>query len=291
MRNKTLILCMIFCFSLLMGCASGVAGAPGTGAESRTLAASGAQIGQDVSDDKALEIIASNIAQSEEICTGLGKLIDWMEDDDEEATQKQMQEKLDDLKVLIANLTKLRNEIDALPAGTQSGTKLTINAAREYFRRLSAVAEDSREVLAYGVELWAALDPVTNFDPPESTTEYWDYSLFAGQLSMAVSQSQNMLKRASVPAYMADSHSDLVKRMDEYQSFCQDFSIAVQLDDPLRIYSCMYRMDRLEMMIGKCGDNLDEDLVLQFAQLRKRLNGSVAALRTELKSNIALLQR
>ena len=291
MRNKTLMLCLVVCLSLLIGCAGRngetpkvdplilVAVVPASSNEAR--------IADD--DSAALTLISTNITASEKICVALGEVIDWMANDEEVSTQ-QMQEKHDELKLTIRDLAKLQDEINALPAGGQDGVKLTIAAAREYFRRLTALANDLSEVVAYGVELFTALEPTVNFNPPESTTGYNDYSLFAGQLSLAVSQSQTLLKKARVPAYLSGSHSDLVKRMDEYQSFCQDFSVAIQLDDPLRIYSCMYRMERLEMMIEKCGNNLDEDLALQFDRLKIRLGGSVASIRGELVSNIALLQ-
>ena len=89
---------------------------------------------------------------------------------------------------------------------------------------------------------------------------------------------------------MKSSHDALLVRIDEMQGFSQDFSIAVQMGDVLRMASSVYRSDRISKLIDQGDRKLDEDFTLQFEQTVERLNGRITTMRNELVENIEILQ-
>jgi hypothetical protein len=82
----------------------------------------------------------------------------------------------------------------------------------------------------------------------------------------------------------------MILRVTELRDFSEDFYNACYMEDILRIYSCVYRINRIERMFGICGDNLMTDMALQFSQAERRLNGPVGQLREELTQNLDKLQ-
>jgi hypothetical protein len=251
------------------------------------------------------EVISECVQSSEAICDGIAEFIDWETASYEETVKQrgkdsenggEEEDDIDETRVRFAALDRYIEEIDSLAgrlgglaAANSTNAGKTLAAAREYFKMLSECSADLKTICDYYLDLYNAVYPIGSFEPPESTTGEEDYSLFAGQLSQVVSQSQTLLKKISVPSHIAASHDDLVKRVDEFQAFCQDFSKSVQLSDPLRLYSCIYRMSRLSTMLDKNGYNIDDDIDLQFRHAKDRLDGSISLLRNELKQNIELL--
>jgi hypothetical protein len=167
----------------------------------------------------------------------------------------------------------------------------TIEAAKAYFTELSSAGNDLKSIFDYSFAIRDALLPMEEFNETESTTGLEDNALIAGQLSQVTSQSQKALAEVEYPKYMEDSHSSLLARIDEFQVFCQDFSVAVQLVDPLRIASCVYRLQRLSIMLDECDQNMTDDFNLQFEQVIKRIDGRIAKQRSELETNIQALQK
>ncbi|MDR1131817.1 MAG: hypothetical protein LBL15_05315 [Oscillospiraceae bacterium] len=245
--------------------------------------------------------ISNGIAQSEGHCEQITAIINWQLDgnaayreqrdkfkesgdprDEPQDTYDEVVVKYDELSAVMADLSVLKARADTLPPGGNDAETAIIQAARDYFAMLDAACRDLDAVFTYYFAMRDAMLPMRDFTAAENTTGYNDYALFAGQLSQVISQTQSKLESVSCPGYMSDSHSAFTARIDEFQSFCQDFSIAVQLSDPLRIASCNYRMQRLGLMLDKCDDALTDDFALQFSRVAERLNGTAAELRGEL---------
>ena len=252
--------------------------------------------------------IQKNVAQSEEICQHVVDIINWQlegteeyraqraiynasgdERDMPEDNLEEIQAKYDELMTYIAEIDALKARIDSLPSVKDPNEALVLQAAKDYFGMLERALADLASIFDYFFATQDALEPMATFEPPEITTGLYDYSLYAGQLSQVVGQSQAKLAKVACPEYMKDSHADFAMRVDEYQSFCQDFSVAVQFNDPLRIASCNYRIQRLNLMLEKSNDAVTDDFNLQFHQVANRLNGSISTLRMELLANIKLL--
>jgi len=241
------------------------------------------------------------IARSETYCAQIDEIIQWQLDgteeyrkqrdvyketgdprDEPEDDYEEVVVKYDEFKLISAELSTLKARVAERGSGNSKAEAALSRSANDYFAMLEAICGDMDAVFSYYFSMREAMEPIGEFSAAENTTGYADYALFAGQLSQVVSQSQTKLKKISCPPYMADSHKAYLDRIDEFQSFCQDFSIAVQLSDPLRLASCGYRMDRLTLMLDKCDDALNDDFNLQFARLSQRLQGSIAKLRGEL---------
>ena len=257
----------------------------------------GAAVTGGTSASGTLSKITSLLDESATIRDALNALADWQLDDSDDDTQefedsmREINEKRGEVNGYISTLDGLVSEANTMTLSGTEGEKKTAAAAAEYLGRIKRAAEDILDVFDYYIALVDALEPFINFAPPESTSGYYDYSLFAGQLSQVVSQCQRGLGAMKVPAYLASPQGDMIKRYDEYQSFCQDFSIAIQFDDPLRIYSCINRMSRLDLQVGKALDNIQQDVDLQFTHMRDRLSGDTEKIRTEIETNIALLSQ
>lgn len=248
------------------------------------------------------------VRESEEICASIVQTVQWQLEGN--AAYRQMREELrrsgrldelpaDDIEEIRAEYEKLQGHIQrieeykqslaALPEPEEEAYRLTLQAGRDYVEMLEGAAGDLAAIFEYYFGVHECTRPMAEFESAENTTGYYDYSLFAGQLSQVISQTQRGLSVLEAPAYMQDSHKAFLARIDEYQSFCQDFSIAVQLMDPLRIASCNYRMQRLGIMTEQSEDALTDDFNLQFQQVADRLEGPIAQLREEILDNLKKL--
>lgn len=260
-----------------------------------------------VADD--LQLISQTVDASAQVCDDIAKIAQWQLDDSA-AYEKQIeiyqktgnesdmpkQTDPEEVKAKYDEFNGLSDQLDAFsaklkdlkPNGTTSYDD-TLKAANEYFAELKSTSGDMKIVFDYYFAMQEALKPFTDFSGVDSTTGVQDYALYAGQLSQVTAQSQKALDSVKCPQYMQDSHNLLKQRMDEFQAFCQDFSIAVQMGDPLRLTSALYRINRLNIMLDECDKNLTDDFNLQFSQVIKRLNGRIGTLRGELTSNTATL--
>ena len=214
-----------------------------------------------------------------------GKESDRPPDNDPE----EVKEKYNQLNTQIEQIDTLAAKVDQLADADEESYDETIAAAKTYFAELKDAGNDMKTIFDYYFAMEEALEPFTEFSGAESTTGMQDYALYAGQLSQVTSQAQKGLAEVECPPFMKDSHDRLRTHIDEFQAFCQDFSVAVQMGDPLRLASSVYRIQRLSIMIEECDRNLTDDFNLQFAQVIKRLNGRVATLRNELDSNTGAL--
>ena len=252
-------------------------------------------------DSGVLRQISSMLTEAQPLVDGVHDVIEWEIKDSADAqaaidkgeypedTSVEARAQISDLKGYVTQLKALKTSADALPSTGSDNEKMTVAAAQYYFAQLVDSAENLESVFDYYMGVIDGLDPITNFDPPEITTGLYDYSLLAGQISMAVAQSQTNIGKLQPPRYISEAHQDLLRELEHFQSFSQDFSIAVQLNDPLRIASCNNRLDRLDLTIDKCLDNLQEDIDLEFTHTKSQLNGAVKTLHNELVSNIDLL--
>ncbi len=249
------------------------------------------------------QAIHDAVAESEEVCASIVDIVNWQLEGTEEFRKQrevykksgderdlpeddiaQVEAKYDELTQYRATLGELRARVDAIKDEKDA---VTLEAAKDYFTMLDSAVGDLATIFEYFFAVREAVKPMAEFEAPESTTVYVDYSLFAGQLSQVVGVTQRNISALKCPSYMQDSHKAFAARIDEYQSFCQDFSIAVQLSDPLRIASCNYRLSRLDVMIEKCDDALTDDFNLQFERVLQRMDGAIAQLRGELLANTA----
>ncbi len=204
------------------------------------------------------------------------------EEEAQSVTNDRIQALRDELANIAAPLEDFREDAEDMDfAGDEAGEAVA-EALDTYYEMFGDACSDMSDVFDYFIALMDALTPMMEFTDVENTTGYEDYSLYAGQLSYVISQSQRRISAMDCPEYMTDSHDAFAARMDEFQAFCQDFSIAIQLNDPLALYSGIYRMQRIAMMLGKTEMAVIDDINLQYARIAERLNGSIAELRGEL---------
>ena len=220
--------------------------------------------------EKLQSIISENLAEEEE-------------ESDEEFDPQEWVTFRNEIGGDMAQITMLLSSLDGLTADVGSSEGKTVLAVREYLGMLSSISADMYELIGYHLELYEALEALSDFD------EDADYEDFALQLADAAQNAADMMNGIDTPSYLRISHDDLTKRFIEFQEFGEDFYVAVVLEDPLRLYSCIYRMDRISVMLDKATSNLLADVNLQFEQADKRMSGMIATLHNELERNIALL--
>jgi len=202
------------------------------------------------------------------------------------ASLKRSEERLD---VLIAGLSGLTDD-----AATNEGK--TVRATRDYLAMLKNMAHDMGELVAYGFEYYEAvmlMDKTSEDVNAEDIVDYDDWinamHVYTSEVYTNSSRSLDALKKIKPPAYLAITHGDVVKRVEEFRDFAVDFSNAATLGDPLRIYSCIYRMGRITVTFGQCDANMTSDIFLQLRQAERRLDGQISTLRAELSAYFALL--
>ena len=191
---------------------------------------------------------------------------------------------LDELGADMARLDMLSSGLDAFQGGMDSSEGKTVLAVREYLTMLRNMSQDMYELLEYYIELYEAL--IILGDINEDTDDYSDFAL---ELNTITGSAVESLEMITPPSYLKITHNDLILRIKEFQDFSTDFYVAVELEDPLRIYSCVYRMNRIESMLNRCVGNLTDDVKLQFEQADGRMTGPIAVLHDELQHSISLL--
>lgn len=257
-----------------------------------------------------LDAVNKNIVDAEPISAKLIEICDWQIQSSEkywDSYDKAVKdgteppESGDDYDEIKVKYDDLLGEIDTLKtlaafqtqteAGKTPALDDTLEAYRMYIGDISRSADDMKLVFDYYFAMHDALKPINEYQAAENTTGLNDYALMAGQLSQVISETQSALKKVECPDFMKSTHDAIATRIDEFQSFSQDFSIAVQLSDPLRLASCSYRANRLDIQISQASRNLDEDYNLQFQQVKDRLSGRADTTKTELLSNITALEK
>lgn len=218
------------------------------------------------------------------------ELLEFVQSETEALGDEESEYDADEARAMIDRLQSSLKHLDALisgipPGGMETGEKKTVKATRDYLEMLKNMSYDLHELISYSVDFSEAVMPMS-----EAGESYDDYEEFADELYTNTGASMEMLEKIKPPAYLAITHGDLLARVREFQEFALDFYVAASMDDPLRIYSCVYRMDRIEVMFTKCGDNLSADIELQLKQAERRLNGPISTLRDELSAVFAPLK-
>lgn len=257
-----------------------------------------------------LESMRESVVQTETICAKLIEICNaqiedissyWEEYDQAiqsggELPEEDAEDSLQEVQEIYDELLLQIDAIDVLQSGQSfdgqtgsMGFDDTVAAYQMYLSDLRLSADDMKVVFDYLFDMREAMIPITEFEYVENTSGYVDYALMAGQLSLAVAQSQKNLAAIAYPSFMQNSHNAVAERIDEFQAYSQDFSIAVQLSDPLRLASCVYRADRISLLLTGDERSLDADFSLQFEHAVKRLEERVAVTHDELIANIDTL--
>jgi len=209
---------------------------------------------------------------------------DDADDADEDFDLEETEAFMNELGGDMVQIDMLLTSLDGLKDDAESSEGKTVLAVREYLNMLRYISLDMHELLEYYIELYNALMVFDDLD--DDTDSYTDFAL---SLIDITEKAVGFMEKANPPIYLRLSHEDLTSCFKEFKDFGEDFYTATSMEDPLRIYSCVYRMDRIEAKLGQSSDNLISDVRLQFEQADKRLSGPIATLHKELESNIAKL--
>ena len=206
------------------------------------------------------------------------------EGDDNDFDVDVAEEFINELGGDLVQIGMLQSGLAGLKDDKDSSEGKTVLAVREYLTMLHDISLDMQELLQYYVELYEAFTAMSDFGD-----DYDSYTEFAEQLIEATGAAIELMEMIKPPSYLKIAHDDLTTRIREFQDFGSDFYVASYLDDPLRTYSCVYRMDRIQTSLDRCADNLTADVELQFVHADSTLSGPVSLLHDELERNIARL--
>ena len=273
----TLALIMAFGLILLPAAPQGV-----------TSAASDAGAARDAARE-AISKVAETIEAAEPIRLRLNEIIEseiegFEVEDDSEYDSDEAYEALDEADGYSNQLRDLLSGLNGLPDDPDTSDGKTVLAAREYLTMMLNMTTDLSELIGYSIAFTDALAIIE-----EMATDTDSYQGLAYSIMVATDTSIDALRQIDPPVYLAISHNDVILRVKELGDFGEDFFSAAMLEDPLRIYSCIYRLDRILRMLTATGDNLGADLLLQMQQAERRLNGPIDILHSELSRNLAIL--
>ena len=199
---------------------------------------------------------------------------------------------LDEAEAGYEELTGYARQLDGLISGLgdlsddpNASDGKTVRAAKEYLSMLRNMSSDLAELVRYSIDMYYAAEPMGMMDGDTD-----DFEVLAGQIWNGCEATRALMEKVKPPAYLAITHNDMIARVTEFRDFGEDFYNACYMEDPLRIYSCVYRMNRIIRVFDICGENLNADLELQFSQAERRLDGPVAQLRGELTKNMETLK-
>ena len=236
--------------------------------------------------DKVTEVFESAKPIHDELIIMVGDLIDSEDSDEELALDiAEFEAELEELSSYTSQLDELLSELSALPDDIKTSEGKTVLAAREYITMLKNMFLDLIVLSRYTIDLYTAvigLEELSDSDASllQFATDWWDATQYVLE----------QMEEIFVPDYLALSHEDLTKYMREFNELGADFYHAADIDDPLRINSCIARLGRIERMFDRCFVNLMDDLELQSRQAESRLEGPIQLLRDELEQNLNLLK-
>ena len=182
------------------------------------------------------------------------------------------------LDALIAGLSGLNDDPD-----TSDGK--TVLAARKYLNMIRNITDDMAKLVRYTIDMCHAIEPMGMMDG-----ETDDFTVIAEQIWTGCEETRILMEEIKPPFYLEITHRDMITRITEFRDFGEDFYVACYMEDPLRIYSCVYRMTRIIRMFNICDENLNSDIELQFTQAERRMNGPIAQLRDELAKNTEIIK-
>ena len=222
---------------------------------------------------KLKEIIADEIAAMD------------LEDDDTEPDLDEAEEGFEELKGYTTQLNELLSGLSGLNDDMNTSDGKTVRAAKEYLTMLRNMTADLAELVRYSIDMYYAIEPMGMMDGDAD-----DFTDLANQIWTGCDATKTLMEKIKPPSYLAITHNDMIMRITEFRDFGLDFYNACQMDDPLRMYSCIYRMNRIVRMFDICDENLTADMDLQFKQADRRLNGPIGQLRNEISNNLGILQ-
>jgi hypothetical protein len=208
-----------------------------------------------------------------------------VEDDDSNFDAEEADAGVEELKGYIKQLDDLLSGLNGLPDDLTTSDGKTVRAAKEYLTMLKNMTADLTELVKYSIDFYVAVQEMDYIDG--DTDDFYE---LAEQIWNGCDMAKTLMEEIKPPSYLEITHKEMIIRITEFRDFGLDFYIACDLGDPLRIYSCVYRMDRIIRMFNVCDNNLSADIDLQFKQAERRLNGTITQLHDELIRNISLLK-
>ena len=199
---------------------------------------------------------------------------------------------LDEAEAGYAELNGYTKQLDGLISGLSglsddpnASDGKTVRATKEYLSTLRNMTTDLAELVRYSIDMYHAVEPM---DAMDGETD--DFGVLSEQIWNGCELTRALMEEVRPPSYLTITHKDMIARITEFRDFGEDFYIACSMEDPLRIYSCVYRMSRIIRIFDICNKNLIADMELQFRQAERRLNGPIAQLRDELEKNLETLK-
>ena len=203
----------------------------------------------------------------------------------EDTTVEDIEELTQELNDYVDQLDGLISDLSGFPDDMNTSVGKTIRATRDYLNMLRDMSADYAELAQYAVNLLNALTVLEKISGDVDS-----YIDLVDAIYTSTGEALEQMDSFTPPDYIAVTQSDLRLRLQEFQDFSVDFYSAINLEDPLRINSCVYRIGRISTMLEQWSENLMADLQLQFTQAERRINGPIEQLHNELKSNLALLK-
>jgi len=210
---------------------------------------------------------------------------DAFNDSEEEPDIEAFEAEIQELREITGQLEELRSELTGLPDDMSTSVGKTVQAAREYLTMLHNMALDLIELSQYSIEIYLAVIPLGEMDVDVPSIQE-----IAEALWEATSKTLELLEDIKPPVYLEATHQELTKRMAEFNDLGVDLYKGAEMEDPLRINSCVQRLGYIARMFEKCSDNLTGDLDLLSRQVENRLSGPIALLHDELAENLSLLK-
>jgi len=206
-------------------------------------------------------------------------------DEDAEPDMEEAERGLHELEGYSDRLDELLSDLSGLPDDLDSSEGKTVLAVKDYLIMLKDMSSDMIEGNRYGITLYTTVMAMTFSDD-----DYHDIASLADRIYTGAEEALSIMQQTTPPVFLEIAHEDLRVRIQEFKEFAEDFKLAGEMEDWLRIYSCIYRMRRIEMVFTQCAENLGSDADLQIKQMEYRLNGPITLLHDELSRNLDLLK-
>ena len=206
-------------------------------------------------------------------------------EDDSDPDLEESEAGYEELGGYVKQLDGLISGLSGINGDLNSSDGKTVHAAMEYMSMLRSMSADLAELVRYSIDMYCAVEPMGMMDGDTD-----DFGILSEQIWSGCESVRILMEEIKPPSYLAITHNDMKARITEFRDFGEDFYKACYMEDPLRIYSCVYRLNRIVRMFDICGENLTADIDLQFTQAERRLNGPIAQLRDELIKNLETLK-
>jgi hypothetical protein len=233
-----------------------------------------------------IKTIAGYVENTQKVAPDMLKIIDWAENGETTTengtgpaqTPTDYYAKIKEYTAVLEGHLKTVRNYESELAKLTSADKPTLAAAKQYFLWMDNAIESLRSMLTFSQGVLKAQEPLISAASGSFSDEL---SRLSGN-QKAYQEWAKILSTVNCPSFMKHIYARYTKTIGIYDTIFENWQYGLSLGDPLRRYGAYYMFKHLSLVQNNYELMLTKDIQMQFDKVGERLNGTIAALGSEL---------